>query len=149
MSNLPIRLRAATANDVSFIFNSWLKSYRNSLATKLIANEVYFNEHHKIIERLVKSCKVIVACSDKDPNQLYGYIVAGEQEGCFVLHYIYIKHSFRNMGIAKLLLNSFSHDPAIAAVYTHHTRVCDKLAPRFNLIYHPYLLINNTEESNE
>ena len=103
MSKLPIKLRNANSEDVSFVFNSWLKSYRNALACKNVPNEIYFNEHHKLIERLVKDNKVVVACSETDANELYGYIVAGQSEGIFVLHYIYVKHSFRNMGIGLLI----------------------------------------------
>lgn len=139
---LPIKLRLATSEDVSFIFNSWLKSYRASSFAKGIANEVFFNEHHKVIENLVKTERVTVACSERDENQLYGYIVAGTIEGFFVLHYIYVKHSFRSMGIGTMLLNSFEHNPEVASVCTHWTRVCDKLGPKYGFIYHPYLLIN-------
>ena len=142
---LPINLRTATAEDVPFIFNSWLKSYRNSHFCKLVVNEIYYNEHHKVIERLIKKSKVIVACNRDDENQLYGYIVADEVEGFFALHYIYVKHSFRNMGIGEALLNSFEHDPSVASIYSHHTRLCDKLAPKYSMVYHPYLLINKEE----
>jgi len=143
MSNqLPIRLRAANSEDVSFIFNSWLKSFRNSFFAKSIANEIYFNSHHKVIEKLIKESKITVACSESDPNQLYGYICAGQVDNFFMLHYIYVKHSFRNMGIAKSLLNSFDHDPSVASIFTHNTRVCDKLASRYNFIYNPYMLLN-------
>ncbi len=141
-TKLPIRLRTATQEDVSFIFNSWLKSYRQSNFARSIANEVYFNEHHKVIEDLVRTNKVTVACSESDSNQLYGYIVAGTHEGFFVLHYIYVKHSFRAMGIGSMLLNSFEHDPSVASVCTHWNRVCDKLGPKYGMVYHPYLLFN-------
>jgi len=136
---LPIKFRAATQEDVGFIFNSWLKSYRNSQFSRFISNTVYFTEHHKVIERLVQENKVIVACDEKDSNQLFGYICAGNVEGFFICHYIYVKHTYRNMGLGKELLNQFSHDASTAGLYTHHTRIADRLAPRYNLVYHPYL----------
>jgi len=147
-NKLPIKIRLATQEDVSFIFNSWLKSYRSSPFARCIANEVYFNEHHKVIEQIIKDNKVIVACNEKDDNQLYGYIVAGNYEGFFILHYIYVKHSFRDMGIGTELLNHFEHDPTSASVYTHHTNLADKLKTKYNMIYHPYLLFNK-EASND
>lgn len=136
---LPIHFRAATQEDVGFIFNSWLKSFRNSMHAKFISNTIYYTEHHKLVERLLKENKVVVACNPEDPNQLYGYICASEVEGFFVCHYVYVKQTYRNMGLGKELLAQFNHEPTKAGLYTHHTRIADRLAPRYNLVYHPYL----------
>lgn len=141
-----IRLRQANQEDVSFIFNSWLKSYRNSLFAKNIPNEIYFTNHHNLVENLLQNNKVIIACSKEDPSQIYGYICAGHTDGILTLHYIYIKQTFRNMGIAKQLLSMFNHDSAIASVYTHHTRIAEKLGPKYNMFYHPYLLVGEDAE---
>ena len=148
IKSLPIRFRAATQEDVSFIFNSWLKSYRNSLFSKNISNTIYYTEQHKLIERLISENKVIVACNTEDPNQLFGYICSGEVEGFYICHYVYVKHTYRNMGIGKQLLKESSHNPLVASLYTHHTRIADRLAPKNNLIYHPYLAFDSkkTEE---
>lgn len=140
---LPIRYRAAIAEDANFIFNSWLRSYRNSPFARNISNTIYFNEQHKLLEELVKTCKVVVACNESDTSQIYGYIVGDNIDGFLVIHYLYVKQSFRNMGIGKSLLNMFDHDIDKAAIYTHHTKIADRLAPRFNLIYHPYVLHTN------
>ena len=144
---LPIRIRPATQDDIGFIFNSWLKSYRNSHFAKFITNTVYYENHHKVIEQLVKDNEVKVACNENDPNQLYGYICAGRLDGFFVCHYIYVKHSFRAMGIGKSLLNSFNHDADTASIYTAHTRICDRLAPKFNFVYIPYLAFKPESEN--
>jgi ribosomal protein S18 acetylase RimI-like enzyme len=135
-----VRLRQADQNDVPFIFNSWLKSYRDSSTAKLVSNTVFFSEHHKLIERIVKHNPVILAVNDADPTQIYGYICAGVTEGIFTLHYIYVKHNFRNLGIGKALLNAFEHDLATAGIYTHHTKIADKIASKYNFLYHPYVL---------
>lgn len=139
---LNIKLRPADQEDVGFIFNSWLKSYRQSPATTGIPSQIYFGEQHKLVERLLKDSTVVVACSDEDETQLYGYICATRVEGILCVHYIYIKHTFRSLGIGKMLLNAFEHDPSAASVYTHSTRIAAKLATKYNLIYHPYLLMN-------
>jgi ribosomal protein S18 acetylase RimI-like enzyme len=145
----PVQIRPAIAEDAPFIFNSWLKSYRSSHFARYIVNTVYFTEHHKIIEKLIKENKVLVACNPEDPTQLYGYICAGTVEGFFVCHYIYVKHTYRNMGIGKALLNSFEHDPSVAGIYSHHTRIADRLAPRYNLVFHPYIMFNVEDAPND
>ncbi len=148
-SDLPVRLRSIVEEDYPFLFNSWLKSYRFSHFGEKITNTIYFTDHHKIVENLVKNNKVVMACSQDDPSQLYGYMVGGEEEGVLVLHFIYVKHTFRNMGIGKTLLDAFGHDKERAGVYTHHTRMADKLAAKYNFVYHPYLMFESKEVAGE
>ena len=138
----PVRLRMATEEDAPFIFNSWLKSYRKSFFARTITNTVYFSEHHKIIEKLLKKYQTVVACNNDDPTQVYGFINAGFTDGIFTLNFIYVKHSFRGLGIAKALFNAFEHDPSYAAVYTHHCRIAEKLASKYNMLNHPYILFS-------
>jgi ribosomal protein S18 acetylase RimI-like enzyme len=148
-TNSPIRLRPSVEEDLPFIYNSWLKSYRFSHFGEKITNTIYFTDHHKVLENLIKQSKVIVACNPEDPSQVYGYIVGGAREGVFLLHFLYVKHTFRNMGIGKTLLDAMGHDSSSAAVYTHHTRMADKLASKHNFVYHPYLMFDVKEVSDE
>jgi len=141
-NQLPILLRPANKDDISLIFNAWLKSYRSAKAVQDISNEIYYSEHHKVIERILKNYDVIIACNEDDRSQIYGFICAGYTDSVFTLHYLYVKHTFRNMGIAKALLNSYSHSREFAAIYTHRTKPAEKLAERYNLIYHPYVAMD-------
>ena len=140
------RLRPFIDEDQSFLFNSWLKSYRFSHFGEKITNTIYFQDHHKVIENILKKSKVLMACNVSDPSQLYGYIVVGEVDGILVVHFIYVKHTFRNMGIGKTLLDAVGHSTDNASVYTHHTRMADKLAPKYNFVYHPYLMFEVSDE---
>ena len=142
MSQSPIRLRKAVQEDVGFIFNSWLKSYKYSLFAKFITNTIYFAEQHKLIERLLKENETIIACNNDDPTQIYGFINAGIVDGILCVNYVYVKQNFRQLGVGKALLNAFEHNVESASVYTHHTRMAERLAGRFNFVYHPYLLFN-------
>lgn len=143
MSNMPkVQLRPANAEDISFIFNSWLKSFRNSYFSKNIVNTVYFTEQHKVIEGILKTSTVIVACNPDDISQVYGWICAERIDGIFCLHYLYVKHSFRSLGIGRILFNSFEHDQTCAGIYTHATRPGETLGIKFNLIFHPYVLFS-------
>ena len=145
----PIRLRKANQEDVNFIFNAWLKSYKFSYFARNITNTIFFAEHHKIIERLLKSYDTIVACNDSDPTQIYGFINAGSTEGIFTLNYVYVKQAFRGLGIAKVLFNAFDPDITTASIYTHHARIADRLSAKYNLVYHPYVMINYKEDTDE
>ena len=135
----PILIRKAVAADVPFIFSNWLKSYRDSNFAHCISTTVYFTEHHRVVERLLKSCDVYVACNEKDTSELYGFICAQQLEGILVIHFTYVKHIYRMLGIGTMLLNSLNHDASKASMYTHHTRPCKVLAPKFRLVHSPYL----------
>jgi len=145
----PVRLRKANQEDVGFIFNSWLKSYKYSLFARNITNTIFFAEHHKVIEDLLKKNQTVIACNADDPSQIFGFISAGHVDGILCVNYIYVKQPFRNLGIGKALLNAFEHDPTIAAVYTHHTRMSEKLAAKYNMVYHPYLAFTMEESPSD
>lgn len=142
-----IQIRNISEADVSFIFNSWLKSYRNSLFAKDIPNSVYYSGHHKLAERLLARGEVKIACNADDASQIYGYVVAEKIQGILTLHYMYVKHTYRNMGIGKILLNQFEWDFKSAACYTHETKIVSRLASKYNLVYHPYLLMELFNET--
>lgn len=124
---------------MAFIFNSWLKSFHAAPAAKAILPAIYFDAQHKLIEALLKRCTVLVACSSADSTQLMGYVVVEHMQEVPVLHYAYVKHAFRGLGIAKMLMQN-------AAVtgngfYTHRTDAAIKLFDKrqSGLVYNPYL----------
>lgn len=129
-------------DDIGFIFNSWLKSFRNSPWAKPMHNNVYFASHHALIDELIGHSKIYMACSKSNPAELYGYIVAGRIQGVFTVHYVYVKHAFRNLGIGKLLLNCYSRAENELGCYTHFTYHVSKhkLDEKAALLYNPYLL---------
>lgn len=147
LEELPIRIRPATEGDVSLLFSSWLKSYRSSLFAKQISNTVYYAEQHKVIEGLLKTSTVLIICEDTDPTNIYGWICAELIDGIFVLHYVYVKHPYRKLGLAKFLLNQFNHETGAASMASHMTRIGEQLAPKFGVVYSPYLALTSEYEA--
>lgn len=136
-----VALREATSEDVNFIFSSWLKSYRSSDFAKCITDTIYFEYHHDVIENLIATSQVIVACDKKKPHEIYGYMVAQVVDNIFTIHYTYVKQPFRRIGIADLMFKAFDHNPDHVACYSHETFMARRLAPRYRLVHHPYLMI--------
>lgn len=134
-----VQLRNATETDVPFIFNSWLKSYRSSALAGKISNPVYFQFQHQAIERLLKRSQVKMLCSAQDPNDLKGYVVFEQIDGVLVLHYAYIKHSFRRLGLLKYATQELSL--GASGFYTHDTPTAAKIIKEksLKLVYNPYL----------
>lgn len=137
---VPIRVRLATEVDVPFIFNSWLKSFRAEHFAVNITNTIYFNEHHKLIEDLLQTCEVYIACDHNNPEDIFGYICAERIDGILIIHYVYVKHMYRRLGIGKTLLGQFNPDLSVASIYSHSTKVvADRIAHKYNLVYSPYV----------
>ena len=149
MKNLPIRIRNISAEDLNFVFNSWLKSYRASAFSRSVTNTIYFDNHHKLIEKYVLAGNHYIACDQNDPSQIFGYVVAERVDGILVIHYLYVKQSFRNMGIGKLLLEQVGFDVKTASIFTHMSEQANRLAAKYNFIYHPYLAFNVSERLEE
>lgn len=139
---LPIKIRNIEQSDVPFMFNAWLRSFRSGRFANKVDNSIYFAEQHKVIEKLVSRCTLSVACNPEEPGLIYGFIAHEMVEGIFVLHYIYVKHTFRNLGIGKELLDSTGHDFSSAGCASHMTFISEKLQAKYNLVYHPYILVN-------
>ena len=97
-------IRPAKASDYSFISNSYLKSYRNAPEAQYMNNDIYYPEHVARLEHMIKSSRVLVACSSEDADQILGYAIVGKAFRWDVLHYVYVKYPFRQMGIAKALV---------------------------------------------
>jgi hypothetical protein len=139
---MPIAIRNGLEGDVPFIFNSWLNSFRKGSFTRFVDNKIYFTEQHKLIERLLKRCEVKMACDPNDPSSICGYMVYERVEGILCVHYAYTKQTFRGMGICRQLLKNIDHDFNNAAICTHNTITGTRIGLKYNLIYHPYILIN-------
>lgn len=149
MSDKPValfQLRTVQPSDIPFLFNSWLKSYRDSPMVKSIPNTTYYNAHHTIIERLLKSPGAIayIACNPEDPDQIYAYIV-GEywQDVATVIHWIYCKHPFRSNGIGSALIAKLLDRivaPGHITYYSHRVKNTEKLLGERQYTFNPYFL---------
>ncbi len=147
--NAQIYLRDATEADVGFIFNSWLKSFRSSNFCKYVDNSIYFQGHHTVVEKLLKRSTTKIACDPAKPEEIYGYITYETIDGIFCLHYAYVKHTFRNLGIFKSLLAASGFTSDSAGIHSHSTNVCANWGAKFKLIYHPYVLINHLNKAEQ
>ena len=140
--SLPISIRQASEHDAPLIFNSWLKSFRENGIARAVESSVYYSEQHKLIEKLLKRSKTFIAHEVGVPENIYGWACFERVEGILVIHYIYVKHSFRGLGIARELMKETEHDFANASLFTHWTNTAARIGLRKNCLYHPYILMN-------
>jgi len=138
--SLNIQLRLADVKDIPFLFSAWLKSYRVAKAVESIHNNIYYAEHHKVLEHILQHFQVLIASDKSDDSHIYGFAVGGKIEGINTIHYVYVKQTFRRLGIASALLKHFEIPQPTPFFYTHETPVGKSMAKKLNGIYHPYLI---------
>jgi len=132
-----VLIRPPAAEDLPFIFSSWLKSYRDSDCAKHIPNEPYFRFHHKIVESILSrasesgTATIKIACLADSSENILGWLVS---EGP-VLHYVYIKNAFRRLGIASKLLGDYRPQ-----IYSHRTYAWKLLPQLKGAVYVPYAI---------
>ena len=114
---LEVQIRPYEKTDEEFLYQSFLKSHKESGFGKSISHDLYYRGMRQRINRLLANPQVyvLVACDSQVPEMIFGYAIF---EGSNVLHYIYVKRNYRLQGIAKRLIN-FALDELEPTIYTH------------------------------
>ncbi len=133
-----MQLRQATQNDFNFIASSYLKSYRFGPETKHLINDIYYDVYKDKLNQMLETGSVTIACSDEDPDQILGYLISGQVHGRSILHYVYVKHLFRHLGVAKTLLQATIPGWGVRmTLCTHTARRFADLRDKYKLVYSP------------
>lgn len=122
-----------TPDEFAFIFDSWARSFRRSPWAGCVPNHLYDAVSREAAKGIIDrpGARVVVALPSPEVRRVMGYYVAEPERG--VLHWLYVKDSFRRMGVGKALLE---HATAAVAppswVYTFRTRLAQRfLGPAF------------------
>lgn len=156
---VPVTFRRPTPECLSFIYSSWLKSFRiYSRWAKAVPAQIYFGNHKRVVQKLLEDSGVLIACNPECPDQIFGYAVYQPTAGgVAVLHYLYVKQPYRKMGIATALfreaLHRSEHRSELPVAVTHipdrefredggarWTSMWDRLRDKWSLVFNPYIL---------
>lgn len=132
---LPYILREATEADMSFVYNSYLLSYKNHSDKQFCTKTIYFQNQKKIIDFVLNRSSLLLAVFPEDPSEIMGFIIYEQFNGSFILHYVYIKY-FERSNISFIdLIDQVNADNIIFS--THITKIKGK-----KVIYDPYFITN-------
>jgi GNAT superfamily N-acetyltransferase len=110
--------RPMVPDDVPFIKDSWLKSFRDSPWAGCVSNNMYTEVYNDTVEQLWgRGAEVWVACAAHDHAKILGWICVEAVPGGRATHYLYIKDPYRRKGLASSLLEKFG-----GRFYTFRTR---------------------------
>lgn len=129
-------VRKAISEDLPFIFDSWLQTFRRSPFATGIPGPIYFQRQRARIVRLLLNCSVLIAHARGSPEVILGYLVRDEKAP--VLHYLYAKGAMRRLGLGSVLIAAASLECPLE--YTHLTRDGQLFAKqRAGWQYNPFL----------
>lgn len=124
--------RLAQESDHPLIYATWLKSqYYGNAWFKAIEKSIFYGGYKAVVGQRLATATVVVSCLESDPDVVLGY-------ACFspdgtVLHYVYVKKAWRQLGIAKELV------PSTITTVSSITKIGRMLKERKNLVFNPFL----------
>lgn len=121
--------RPYEAQDLNFIRSSWGYSFYDENKTfKSMSPELFHHYHRPIRDRILSqpTLAIIVCCSEKDPDQIIGWIAVEQMpEGeTQILHYVYVKALYQKEGVAKELFKR-----AVLKLPVYYTHLTDSVWP--------------------
>ena len=140
-------VRPATDDDLNYVRKTWLREYaEESDWIDEVGGGVFFREHPTCIEAAFRRGAVTIACRSSVPSGICGFAVTEEGApglaqwhpegvGRALVHFIYVKHRWRQLGVARLLLAPFA---AVPVEYTHRTHMLARLRVPEAWTFNPY-----------
>jgi GNAT superfamily N-acetyltransferase len=104
--------------DEPYIFSRWLKSYSRSSWAKAVGT-AYWQQHHKLVERLMRDTTVLVAGWAEDDNVIAGFACGDSPT---TVHYVWVETEWRGRGVARRLIEQVLGVVARDVVCTHDSR---------------------------
>lgn len=140
-------IRQGRPTDAPFLFNSWLKSFRKAWFSMRIPSDVFFAQQHLVIEDILQrpGTRVFVVTPAGDEDTICGYAVTeavpGTDGKALIVHYVYVKETFRKLGLGKQLLVSagVASDTHVVMV-SHMTQHAAPIVEKYHMVYNPFVL---------
>jgi hypothetical protein len=128
-----VSIRTARADDVPFLFATWLRGlYYGAPLYDEIPKDTFMSHYHKVLEKLLLSASISVACLKDDPDVILGYAVYRGD----ILDFVFVKSAWRGIGLAHMLI------PDDIRYVTHLTRTGLSIMKKHpgKFVYNPFLI---------
>jgi len=144
-----LQVRYLKDEDINFIYNSFLKSLKHAFSS--VPSEIYFNHLKLVLLKILERATVLVVHLKEDPNKILGYLIYERIKGIYVLHYVYVKHVYRNLKIASGLIKSSGYrkdeESGIASFPIKKGEF--SFFEKFNINYDPFILYEGVKLGGE
>lgn len=127
MDILTASTRAATRDDLPFIFDSYWRSYIAYVGRPRSSGLQRLRDR---LSLLWLRAKFIVACDPENPSHLLGWICT---EGS-VIHYVYVKSAYREQGLARTMIAAAGLASSDVLYATHWSPSAQAIAAKHELL---------------
>lgn len=138
--------RPAKGSDISFIYDTWLDSYRyGSAMGRSHKSSIFFKEYRYVLDHILhrSGSKVDIACPNGDPDTIIGFI----SHEPHILHFIYVKEAFQNLGIGRhLFIHAFGSTTARVTCTHLMLNFKQKLFEHPNIVHDQTILMKKGAE---
>lgn len=134
--------RPAEPRDRAFIVSSWSTSFKHARSAGMINAGDWADVMHAQIVKLLErpDVRTLVACENKDPDFLYGFICGDTAEsewrrhlGMPVIHYVFVKAPYRKEQRARALFEALGVDPTKSFAYSCQTATLSRIGSKVPL----------------
>lgn len=132
-----IQIRQPKPSDLSFIQATFSKCIKNeSNLGRSCSPKIFFREFNQVVDNLLSKSEVAIACSQENEDVILGYMIYESD----TIHFVFVKSAFRQMGIAKELVeHAFNDKEKIYCSFS--TNDSKRIKDRYpNLIFNPFSL---------
>lgn len=130
-----VTVRGYLPEDKNFILATWLRGlyYGDSVYSNM-KKQAFMENYHVVAMSVLNTpqINIRVACLKEDPSVILGYAVLAATPNA--LHWVFVKKSWRNIGLAKDLV------PKNVNVATHLTKTGLSILKKKDWQFNPFLL---------
>lgn len=120
-----------TKHDLPYVMRSWMECHRDMGPSEVrrVSRDMYFAGQRRCIEWLLDrpATTVLIAHDLEDESNIYGFMVHDLR----TLHYVYVKLTWRRLGVASRLMDRL---PETVERYSHYANTRHASNPTDNLL---------------
>lgn len=106
-NGVELRIRPAVSTDVAYLIRTYLANWQDSPTVRRVDRDTFYVEERRVFERLLNEATVLVATSRNDLDYVLGFLLGEASDVGPVLHWCYVRHAVRRLGIARALVETF------------------------------------------
>lgn len=105
-----LKFALAEPEEYPLIFDAWARSFQKSPFAGCIPNHLYAQVSRQASAEIIdRGATVLVAYVELPTGRrVVGYSVSEPERNC--LHWLFVKHDYRGLGIGRALLDKTTHD---------------------------------------
>jgi GNAT superfamily N-acetyltransferase len=136
LQSIPLGFREMCDADRNFVLHSWQKGSYDPQFLYLDYGH-YASVMNPFLEEILGRAKTIVAYDTTDPVTIYGWCCYEMWQNELIIHWIYVKKTYRKLGIGKLIYSIINPDGKIP-VTTFWSKPCKDLHEKYPMLHNPF-----------